>query len=739
MELATETFALKGLSCAACAGRVERAFAAEPKIVQSSVNLATDTATVTWDADLLAVQDIVGVVEGAGYGAELLSPQDDPDQARDVEYEALRRDTAIAAFLTLPVFLVEMGSHFVPGVAAALDATIGMATLWIIQWVMITAVMAWPGRRFWIAGARSLVHAAPDMNALVAIGTTAAWAYSSVAIFLPAALPDGAQKVYLEAAGVIVTLILLGRLLEVGAKGRTGAAVARLLRLTPKEAMVQRNEEWAVLPLSEVRVGDRIRLRPGEQVPVDGTVRAGESFVDESMITGEPTAIAKSSGDHVVAGTVNGTGMVEFEATAVGQDTVLSGIVRMVREAQGAKLPIQALVDQVVRWFVPVVLVIASATVLIWLAFGAQFGLALVAGVSVLIVACPCAMGLATPTSVMVGTGRAAEEGVLFRKGDALQRLSDAKVIAFDKTGTLTEGQPELLDIVTGKGEDEDELLALAAAVEQYSEHPLAAAIARAAGQRGLKLRDARDFHATAGKGAVGIVEGRKVEIGSAGFLNAKTPFAEETARLTEMGQTVVYLSLDGEIRAAFGIADRIKDNARDTISGLHAKGFRTVMITGDAEATARAVARQIGLDDVIAGVMPDQKAAAIRDLGDGVAFVGDGINDAPALARADVGIAMGTGTDVAMETADVVLMSGNLAGVSKALEVSRRTMRNIRQNLFWAFIYNVLLIPVAAGVLYPFAGLLLSPMLAAGAMALSSVFVVTNALRLKTAGGPLA
>jgi Cu+-exporting ATPase len=578
------------------------------------------------------------------------------------------------------------------------------------------------------------------MNSLVVLGTTAAWGFSTVAVFAPGLLPPGTRAVYFEAAAVIVTLILLGRWLEARAKGQTGAAIRRLIGLRPATARVERGGDVVEVAIAEVRRGDIVQVRPGERIAVDGVVRDGTSWVDESMLTGEPLAVEKAKGATVVGGTVNGNGALRMRATAVGSDTMLARIVAMVQEAQGARLPVQDMVNRITAWFVPAVMGIALATVAGWLVFGPAPALpfALVAGVAVLIVACPCAMGLATPTSIMVGTGRAAELGVLFRQGDALQALQGVRVVAFDKTGTLTLGKPDVTDILPLGGLGVDDLLALVAAVEALSEHPLAGAIVRAAKAKGIPIAPARDFTAIPGHGLRATVGGKLVLVGT-GRLMQREGVAADTMQamaddLAAKGRTPVLVAVDGQAAGVLALADQVKPSAASTVRALHAQGLRVAMITGDAQATAAAIAADLGIDTVQAEVLPEGKVAAIRDLQrlGAVAYVGDGINDAPALAAADVGVAIGTGTDVAVESAHVVLMSGDPIGIVTAIEISRRTMRNIHQNLGWAFGYNVLLIPVAAGALYPVWGTLLSPALAAGAMALSSVLVVGNALRLR-------
>ncbi|SDW69755.1 heavy metal translocating P-type ATPase [Litoreibacter albidus] len=737
-------FSVDGMTCASCVGRAERAVLALQGVVAASVNLATSTASVTWLKGSQRTEDVARAMTAAGYPATALDAGNNTptiDDKREAEAQALWRDTLIASALTLPVFVLEMGSHFVPGMADLVARTIGQPASWMLQWVLVTLVLAWPGQRFFREGFPALLRGAPEMNALVALGTSAAWLFSTVALFAPLLLPAGSRNVYFEAAAVIVTLILVGRWLEARAKVQTGSAIRSLLGLQPTVVDVRRGDDWVEVPISEITSGDIVLVRPGARIATDGDVVEGQSFVDESMITGEPVPVSHGIGDTVIGGTVNGTGALQVKATAVGGDTVLAGIVRMVEQAQGAKLPIQATVDQVVRWFVPAVLLAASATVVAWLVFGPTLSHALVAGVSVLIVACPCAMGLATPTSVMVGTGRAAELGVLFRKGSALQTLSQAKTVAFDKTGTLTEGRPEVTNLQVVEGQSEVDVLAKVAAVEAVSEHPISAAIVRDAQARGLDILSATDVASITGLGLRGRVGGSEVLVGADRLMVREGidlgTFAAQADEWAKEAKTPVFIALDGVIAGAIAVADPIKPEAADLVSKLGEMGIQVAMITGDTQHTADAVARKIGIQTVVAGVMPDGKADAIAELKKSgtLAFVGDGINDAPALAAADVGVAVGTGTDVAIETADVVLMSGALSGVLRAIEMSGRTMRNIRQNLFWAFAYNTALIPVAAGILYPAWGVLMSPMLAAGAMALSSVFVVSNALRLRRMG----
>ncbi|WP_264212572.1 heavy metal translocating P-type ATPase [Leisingera thetidis] len=740
---ATAILQVSGMTCASCVGRVERALAAVPGVLTAAVNLASETAQVTYLTGMSDADSLVQAAAAAGYPAQLPANAagEDAGQAERRKAEGIRtlgRQVLLAGLLTLPVFLIEMGGHMLPALHHWVAASIGQQNSHLLQFVLTTLVLAGPGRQFYLTGYPALLRGAPDMNALVALGTTAAYGFSVISTFAPQLLPAGTANVYYEAAAVIVVLILTGRWLEARAKGRTGAAIRKLAGLQPKSAMLLRGEEVVETPVAEIAAGDLIRVRPGERIAVDGEVVSGRSYIDESMISGEPVPVAKSAGDEVTAGTVNGNSLLEFRATRVGRDTVLAQIIRMVEQAQGAKLPVQGLVDRITLWFVPAVIAAAALTVLAWALFGPapSLPLALVAGVSVLIIACPCAMGLATPTSIMVGIGRAAQMGVLFRKGDALQRLQEVRVVALDKTGTLTEGRPSLTELVCADGFDRAEVLRLAGAAEAASEHPIARAIVAAAG---TGLPQAEEFEAIPGYGLRARVEGRDVLAGAARLMVREGvglgALEAEGRRLAQRGETPLYVALDGQAAAVIAVADPVKPGTPAAIRAFHEQGLKVAMITGDASATAQAIAARLGIDAVKAECLPADKVDAIRALQQEfgtLAFIGDGINDAPALAAADAGIAIGTGTDVAIEAADVVLVSGDLRGVVNALTVSRATMRNIRQNLGWAFGYNVLLIPVAAGLLYPFGGPLLSPALAAGAMALSSVFVLTNALRLR-------
>ncbi|CTQ56137.1 Copper-transporting P-type ATPase [Roseibium album] len=739
----TITLNMQSMSCASCVGRVDRALEDVPGVVDVSVNLAAETAMITYAEGLATPRDLVNAATAAGYPATVArsGASQDRSERKAEEARELFKKMVAAALLALPVFLIEMGSHIVPAMHHWINATIGQQTSWMLQFVLTTIVLAGPGRSFYTKGFPALLKGAPDMNSLVAVGTGAAYLYSVVATFLPTLMPDAVRAVYFEAAAVIVVLILLGRYLEARAKGRTGAAIEKLLGLQAKTARILRDNEQVEVPIETLAIGDIIVVRPGERIAVDGDVVEGSSHVDESMITGEPIPVEKVTGMPVTGGTINGSGGLQFKATRVGADTTLSQIIRMVEEAQGAKLPIQGLVDRITLWFVPAVMLVAVLTVVAWLLFGPEpaLTLALVAGVSVLIIACPCAMGLATPTSIMVGTGRAAEMGVLFRKGDALQQLAEVDVVALDKTGTVTQGRPELTDLVLAEGFDRETVLSVVAAVESRSEHPVAEAIVRAAAAEDSERMEAENFTSITGHGVRADVAGQQVLVGADRLMLKEGievgKMSDHETDLARRGRTALFAAINGQVAAVIGVADPVKPSSKDAIAALHAQGLRVAMITGDKRETAEAIAAETGIDTIVAGVLPDGKIAALNDLKSAnkkIAFVGDGINDAPALAHADVGIAIGTGTDVAIESADVVLMSGDLRGVVNAYEVSRRTMRNIKENMFWAFAYNTALIPVAAGVLYPALGVLLSPVLAAGAMALSSVFVLTNALRLR-------
>ena len=664
------------------------------------------------------------------------------------ELDDMRRRFWICTVLTIPLFLYAMSDM----VGISLD-TIGQYDIssQVAQWVQLalaTPVVVWGAAPFFVRGWQSIKSRNLNMFTLIAIGIGAAYGFSIVATFLPSIFPDsfrdsaGQVGVYYEAAAVITTLVLLGQVLELKARSQTSGAIRALLELAPPTARrVDENDAEVEVPLEEVVSGDKLRVKPGEKLPVDGTVIEGSSNVDESMVTGEPLAISKVTGDSVTGGTVNGTGTLLIEAVNVGDDTVLSKIVKMVAEAQRSRAPIQKIVDQVAGWFVPIVLICSVITFIVWAIFGPEPAMtfALVNAIAVLIIACPCALGLATPMSVMVGTGLGAQNGVLIKNAEALESMEKVDTIVVDKTGTLTAGKPKLTAIDAMAGQNEDELLALVAAVESASEHPLAEAIVRAAEDKSLTIPKAHDFNSTTGEGVQAIVNGKQIAIGNSKLMQSLNSFDSELSSKADIrrkdGETVMFIAIDDKAAGLVSVADPIKPSTADAIKLLHDAGLKVVMLTGDNEKTAQAVANRLGIDEVHADVSPEDKNRIVKEMqnsGKIVAMAGDGINDAPALAQANVGIAMGTGTDVAMESASVTLVKGDLMGIAKAHKLSHSTMQNIRQNLFFAFIYNTIGVPIAAGILYPTFGLLLSPMIAAAAMSLSSVSVIGNALRLR-------
>ena len=741
-------FGVTGMTCASCVGRVERALESVPGVLEASVNLANEKATVEYLASEVELRDLETAVEGAGYG--VVREESSVEDTREREYEKLRADFLLAAGLTALILVGSLPMMF--GFMLPVPLT------WLNFGLLLlaTPVQFWAGWRFYRGAWGALKHGQANMNTLVAMGTSAAYFYSAVATLAPGLFAAGRADVYFDTSALIITLILLGRLLEARAKGRTNEAIKKLASLQAKTARVLRDGEEVDVPVDDVEIEDVVVVRPGEKVPVDGRVISGESAVDESMITGESIPVTKRAGDEVIGATMNTSGSFRFTATKVGEETALHQIMKMVEEAQGSKAPIQRLADRISGVFVPAVIGVAAVTFLIWLLIGPEPALtfALLNTVAVLIIACPCAMGLATPTSIMVGTGKGAESGILIKGGEALEGAHKLDTVILDKTGTLTRGTPVLTDVVVGDGIDEVELLRLVASAERTSEHPLGEAIVRGAKERGLSLVEAEGFEAVWGGGVRARVGGREVLVGSLRFLSelgvsedGLLPKGEELAR---EGKSPVFVAVDGEPAGLVAVADVVRDESKEAIERLHSLGLEVAMLTGDNRRTAEAIARQLDVDRVVAEVRPEDKVNEIRRLqaeDKKVAMVGDGINDAPALAQADVGIAIGTGTDVAMEAADLTLISGDVRGVARAISLSRATVRNIKQNLFWAFAYNVALIPVAAGVLYPLFSDgsvpeilrpvlgeygFLNPVLAAAAMALSSVTVVSNALRLR-------
>ncbi|MDW8253192.1 MAG: heavy metal translocating P-type ATPase [Chloroflexota bacterium] len=750
-ETAEITLPITGMTCAACVRRVEKALRQVAGVSAATVNLATERATVRFDPARVTRSALVAAVEQAGYGVAAEPVERSPETAGEtIDEETHRRQRELRLMfvqfaVSFVVALLLMAMMFGPQWFYLPWWRWSMEDTFLFQLVIATPAMFWAGWRFYVSAFRAARHREVNMNTLVTIGTLAAWAYSVFVTFFTDVIHKAGimAEVYFDSAVMIISLITLGKYLETRAKGQTAGAIKRLLGLQAKTARVIRDGEEVAVPIAEVRVGDLIRVRPGEKVPVDGVVVEGRSSVDESMLTGESIPVEKNVGDTVIGATLNTTGAFVFRATKVGSDTTLAQIVKLVEQAQGSKAPIQRLADAFVSSFVPVVLVVAAIVFAVWYFVGPypSFTLALVATVSVLIIACPCAMGLATPTAIMVGTGKGAEHGVLIRGGEALETAHKVTAIVLDKTGTLTRGKPTVTDIVPAAGRSAEEVLRLAAVAEMGSEHPLAQAIVDRARAADLDLlADVDDFEALSGRGVKATVAGRPVLLGNAALMAEHGVPLGDLERawtaLAEAGKTPVYLAVDGTAAGVIAVADTIKPEAPEAVAALKALGLDVWMLTGDNRLTATAVAAQLGIAQVMSEVLPEQKAAKVAELqaaGKVVAMVGDGINDAPALAQADLGIAIGTGTDVAIEASDITLVGGDLRSVVTAIALSRKTIGIIKSNLFWAFAYNIVLIPVAAGVLFPFTGALLNPALAAAAMALSSVSVVTNSLRLRT------
>lgn len=780
------TIPVSGMTCAACSGRVQRVLEKQAGVEVAAVNLMLANATVEYDPAVTSPEALVDVIRATGYEAELpprgrsaFEEQEERDREQEAEFRALGLKAAVSFVVAMVAMVVSMplmvaGDHGAHGPVADpfmrwtmgwLSPLLERTVPWLYQvpapvlsygLLAVTAgIMAWAGRHFYARAWAAFRHRSADMNTLVAVGTGAAFLYSVLATVAPGFfLSRGLQPdVYYEAVIFIIALILVGNTLEARAKRQTSAALRSLADLQPKTARVVRGDAEVDVAVEEVRAGEIVVVRPGERIPVDGEIVSGASAVDESMLTGESLPVEKSVGDAVIGGTINRTGAFRYRATTLGEDSVLAQIVKLMRDAQGSRAPIQRLADRISAVFVPIVIQIAIATFAIWFvaAETAPFVRAFSSAVAVLIIACPCAMGLAVPTAVMVATGKGAQLGMLIKGGEALQRAGDITAVVLDKTGTITEGRPRVLEVVTvpGTGDAgdsgptapiaEEELIRLVASVERVSEHPLADAIVRHATERSVALAEPEAFESVTGKGALGVVDGHAVMAGNQALMTDYSidvaPLLADAERLADQARTPIYVAVDGRLAGLFAVADPIKESSRGAIDRMRRMGLDVVMLTGDNERTARAVAREAGIDNVVAGVLPEGKVDQIRrlqDEGHVVAMVGDGINDAPALARADVGIAIGTGTDIAIEASDVTLMRGDLTGVAEAVRLSRRTMRAMKQNLFWAFIYNVIGIPIAAGALYPAFGILLSPILASAAMAMSSVSVVTNSLRLR-------
>lgn len=755
---------IEGMTCASCVSRVEKTLKRLPGIANATVNLTTERASVSYSPDAVGVEDMARAIAAIGYQAH---PLDADSGATDTTYNdalaKMKRDVMLAFILAVPVLILSEGSTFFPAFSRALASASPWSNFYDwLQFVFTTAILAIPGRRFFKPGFLAYRHLSPGMNSLVSTGVGAAWLYSVIVLAVPSLFPSTARQVYFDSAAVIVALILLGKYFEELGKGRASQAIRKLAGLQSKEArLLYTDGTEEDVPVGSVHVGDHMVIRPGERIPVDGIVIDGASHIDEAMLTGEPLAVSKVLGNQVVGGTMNREGRLVVEAASVGADTVLSQIIRLVENAQTGKLPIQRLADKVVAVFTPVVIGIAIVTFGVWWAFGPapSIAIAVVSAVAVLVVACPCAMGLATPAAIMVGTGRSAEMGILFRNGEALETLSRVDTVLFDKTGTLTEGKPRVTRIIA---DDPDELLGFAASVESGSEHPLAQAILDEAASRGVALSPPDDFEALSGMGATAVVNGNRVWVGSLRYLTAEginaRQFEDQANRLAAEGGTPVFVATEGgAVKGAAGgatlgedggaagmeegtagviaISDIVRPESARIIDNLAKRGIQVAMVTGDTRHTANAVAQELGISDVHAEVLPQDKSAVVtqlQNIGRKVAFVGDGINDAPALAQADTGIAIASGADIAIEAADVALARGSISGTVAAIDNARQTIRIIKLNLFWAFIYNIVLIPVAAGALAPSLGIHLNPMLAAAAMGLSSIFVLTNSLRLK-------
>lgn len=732
---------VQGMTCASCVTKIEEALKSASGILNAAVNLGTGEARVEYLPSVTNLKEIERAVESTGYKATKAPSEEVPDKEAEEgekEYRKLMAKFIFAAIIAVPVMVVGYPKWF-PFLRDLSPENVHI--LWALSGLATLPVLLWSGSQFFAGAWSALRRRAADMNTLIAIGTGAAWIYSSVAILFPGIFPEGTAEPFYDVSNVVIGLVVFGQALELRAKGRSSEAIKKLIGLQAKTARVIREGKEIDLPVEEVLVGDTVVVRPGEKVPVDGEVIEGSSAVDESMVTGESIPVEKKVGDEVIGATLNKTGSFKFKTTKVGKDTALAQIVKMVQDAQGSKAPIQRMVDIVSGYFVPLVMVIAVLTFVIWFDFGPQPTLvyALITGVTVLIIACPCALGLATPISLMVGVGKGAENGILIRSGEALEMAHKLNAIILDKTGTITVGEPSLTDVIVQQGFEEKEVLKMAASVEKGSEHPLGEAILKGARDRGIDPPDSTDFNAVPGHGVEAKVEGASILLGNMKLMKDRNihpeGLEEISIHLADEGKTPMFVAVNGKVAGIIAVADTVKKDSKEAIETMKRMGLEVVMITGDNKRTADAIARQVGIDRVMAEVLPEDKALNVQKLqheGKKVAMVGDGINDAPALAKADIGLAIGTGTDVAIEASDITLIKGSLKGVALAIQISRATMRNIKQNLFGAFIYNTLGIPIAAGVLYPFFGILLSPLIAGVAMAFSSVTVVSNANRLR-------
>ncbi len=737
---------IQGMTCASCVNKVEKALSSVKGVIHVNVNFATERASVEYIPEEVTIRDLKNAVQEAGYQVLEVKEEDIVEKerlSREAELARLKWKFITGAILLAPILILMYGASLFEKIGLSKGAN------FFIQFLLATPVQFWVGWQFYIGFWKATKHKTSDMNTLIAVGTSAAYLYSLITTFIPHLfMVKGVMiDVYFDTSAAIIVLILLGRFLEARAKGRTSEAIKKLIGLQPKTARVIREGHEVDIPVEEVTLGDIVVVRPGEKIPVDGIVREGYSSVDESMVTGESLPVEKKVGDIAIGATINRTGTFKFEATKVGKDTVLAQIIRLVQEAQGSKPPIARMVDVVASYFVPIVILIAIATFIVWYSFGPHPALtyAFLNFVSVLIIACPCALGLATPTSIMVGTGKGAENGILIRGAEALETTHQLNTIVLDKTGTLTRGEPSVTDIVESERFTKKEILTLAASAEKGSEHPLGEAILKKATEEDLSLFSSKDFQAIAGHGIEATIDSKRVLLGNLRLMEEKKVFLdgllEKAEHFSNEGKTSMFLAVDEKAAGIIAVADTLKENSKEAVEVLHQMGLEVVMLTGDNQRTAKAIAGLIGIDRVLAEVLPEMKAEEVKRLqteGKKVGMVGDGINDAPALAQADVGIAIGTGTDVAMESSDITLIGGDLRGIVTAIALSKATIRNIKQNLFWAFAYNTILIPVAAGVLFPFFGILLNPIFAAGAMAFSSVTVVSNALRLRRFKSPM-